>query len=180
MLGGILWPDMAQVSEFTVEETLLEALQDARAKESARLEAVFNVQDLRTLRLMNLHDLIEPELAQNALAKPLFNLNLEPGEIPRLWLGLSSSIVMEPDPKTYRLVQMTEAKRETLFETADAAAMKGFALRHMAYQIIEQRRKPLLPARLKHISILPLALMWLVGVVCGISGLVLCDFIIRR
>ena len=100
MLGRILWPDMAQVSEFTVEETLLEALQDARAKESARLEAVFNVQDLRTLRLMNLHDLIEPELAQNALAKPLFNLNLEPGEIPRLWLGLSSSIVMEPDPKT--------------------------------------------------------------------------------
>ena len=171
---------MAQVSEFTLEETLLQALRDARAKESARLEAMFNVQDLRTLRLMNLHDMIEPEVSQNALAKPLFNLNLEPGEIPRLWLGLTSSIVMEPDPKTYRLVKMNEATRETLFETTDAAAMKGFALRHMAFQIIEQRRKPSRPATLKQNSILPLALMWVVGVACGISGLVLCDFIIHR
>ena len=180
MSGGILWPDMAQVSEFTLEETLLEALQDARAKESARLEAVFNVQDLRTLRLMNLHDLIEPELAENALAKPLFNLNLEPGEIPRLWLGLSSSIVMEPDPKTYRLVNMSESARETLFETTDATAMKGFALRHMAFQIVEQRSKPSRSGTPKQNSIFPLVLTWLVGVVCGIAGLSLCDFIIHR
>ena len=163
-----------------VEETLLHALQDARAKESARLEAMFNVQDLRTLRLMNLHDMIEPEVAQNALAKPLFNLNLEPGEIPRLWLGLTSSIVMEPDPKTYRLANMKEATRETLFETTDMVAMKGFALRHMAFQIIEQRRKPSRPATLKQNSILPLALMWVMGVVCGIAGLSVCDLIIRR
>jgi hypothetical protein len=171
---------MAQVSEFTLEETLLQALQDARAKESARLEAMFNVQDLRTLRLMNLHDTIEPELAHNALAKALFNLNLEPGEIPRLWLGLTSSIVMEPDPKTYRLVNMNEAARETLFETTDMVAMKGFALRHMAFQIIEQRRKPSRPVTLPKNSILPLALMWLTGVVCGIAGLIVCDFIVRR
>ncbi|MEO9168238.1 MAG: hypothetical protein ABI230_07545 [Aestuariivirga sp.] len=163
-----------------VEETLLHALQDARTKETARLEALFNVQDLRSLRLMNLHDMIEPELAKNALAKPLFNLNLEPGEIPRLWLGLTSSIVMEPDPKTYRLVNMSQATRETLFETTDMMAMKAFALRHMAFQIVEQRRKPSRIATLKQNSIFPLALTWLVGVVCGIAGLSLCDFIINR
>ena len=171
---------MAQVSEFIVEETLLQALQDARAKDTARLEALFNVQDLRALRLLNLNDMIAPELAKNALARPLFNLHLQPGETPRLWLGLSSSIVMEPDPKTYQLVQMTEAKREILFETTDAAAMKGFALRHMAFQIIEQRRKPSRPATLKQNSILPLALMWVMGVVCGIAGLGLSNFIINR
>lgn len=175
-----LWPDMAQVSEFTLEETLLQALQDARAKESARLEAMFNVQDLRTLRLMNLHDLIEPELAQDALTKALFNLNLEPGETPRLWLGLTSSIVMEPDPKTYRLVNMTEAARETLFETTDMLAMKGFALRHMAFQIIEQRRKPSRRVTQPRNSIFPLAFMWLTGVVCGIAGLTVCDLLIKR
>ena len=163
-----------------VEETLVQALQDARAKESARLEAMFNVQDLRSLRLMNLHDLMEPEVAKNALAKPLFNLYLEPGEIPRLWLGLTSSIVMEPDPKTYRLVNMNEATRETLFETTDMIAMKGFALRHIASEIIEQHRKPSRPITLKQNSIFPLALMWLMGVMCGIAGLTLSDFIINR
>jgi hypothetical protein len=170
---------MAQMSEFIMEETLLQALQDARAKDTARLEALFNVQDLRALRLSHLNDMIAPELTKNAVARPLFNLNLEPGETPRLWLGLTSSIVMEPDPKTYRLVQMTEATRETLFETADAVAMKRFALRHMAFQIVEQRRKPLWPATLKQISVLPLALAWFFGLVCGIAGLVLCDFIIN-
>ena len=180
MLGRVLWPDMAQMSELIMEETLLQALQDARAKDTARLEALFNVQDLRALRLSNLNDMIAPELSKTAVASPLFNLSLEPGETPRLWLGLNSSIVMEPDPKTYRLVQMTENARETLFEATDAVDMKRFALRHMAFQTIEQRRKPSRPATLKQTSVLPMALAWLFGLVCGIAGLVLCDFIINR
>ena len=62
-VGLVLWPEMAQVSEFIVEETLLQALQDARAKDTARLEALFNVQEFRALRLWNLSDMIAPEFA---------------------------------------------------------------------------------------------------------------------
>jgi len=158
------------------EDTLLQAIKEARTKEMARLEAMFNMQDLRALRLEALHDLIAPEIANNENAKSLFDLSLHSGEVPRLWLGLNSFVVMEPDPKTYRLEQITEAGRATLFETVSIEAMRQFTLKHLAYGAVAQAIKPV-PAKpiettaLSHgFSLLELAT---VGALCLLGGMAL-------
>ena len=152
-----------------VESTLLQALKDARAKETAHLEAIFRVQDVAGLRLMALHDSMLPEIARLSGAADLFELQVEQGSTPRLWLGLNASIVMEPDPKTYRLIELQDSARQVLFETQDVNQMRRFGLRHMAFAAVAHGRKPKIASR--HIGLTPamkLALTWLFGLFCGV------------
>lgn len=148
-----------------VDDTLLQAMKGARARETARLEALFNVPDVRSLRLIVLRDMIAPELAGNAEAKSLFNLHVEDGDTPRLWLDLKSSIVMEPDPKTYQLLQLGEKTQEIMFETRDAELMKRQALRCIAHRLVVKTEKSL--ATHRQFTALELALVGLMGMMGG-------------
>lgn len=113
-------------------EQLLEALKDARAKEQARLDALAHIRDLRSLRLLALHDALKPQLDVNAAARGLFELNLDPGETPRLWLDMHAHVTMAPDPKTFRLQSGNAAP---LLETPDMEEMKRFILQFMAHEV---------------------------------------------
>ena len=152
------------------EDTMFAALKDARANQTAHLEALFRMQDVSALRLTALHDRLLPEVSLNSEAAALFSLDLNAGVQPRLWLGLGTSIVMEPDPKTYRLVQLQETARATLFETQDELEMRRFALRQIAHAIV-LRRQILKPVSVTAAFIQTQRLFyWLLGVVCGGLG----------
>lgn len=108
-----------------------EDLRRARTAEAAHFEAVATFNDAKSLRLQVLKD----ELA--GLAAEPFELVLTPGDTPRLWIDLITSVVMEPDPKTYRMVQDGQG----VIETTDAAEMVQQAKRIMAHGVIAQTRK---------------------------------------
>ncbi|MDE2446494.1 MAG: hypothetical protein KGO94_09960, partial [Alphaproteobacteria bacterium] len=108
---------MADAEEFN------RALRDARLSAASKLDAVLEVSDARALRLDALRAEVLPVVSVNAEARSMFALTLEPGAAPKLWIDLISSVVMEPDPRTFRLVQDQESRRETLFETTDMKAM---------------------------------------------------------
>ena len=76
-------------------------------------------------------------LAVSTPAAEGFEFALSPGERPRLWIDLVTSVVMEPDPKTYRLVQ----GGNILFETAKRSEMLEQAEFHLAYAIIAETRR---------------------------------------
>ncbi len=106
------------------------ALRQARLAEAAQAEAVAALRDAGSLRLQVLKD----EMA--GFQQPL-ELVVVPGETPRLWIDLITSVVMEPDPHTYRLVQ----DRESVFETRDRAQMAETLKRHIAHRIIARERQ---------------------------------------
>jgi len=164
---------MADADAFT------KALKEARLAQAAQLDAVLNLADARALRLDNLRAALLPQLKLNENALSLFDLQVQPGEKPRLWLDLISNIEMEPDPKTYRLMQGKEGSRQCLFETKDQNQMTGFALKYLAHRMISQDKMaatlsplPQTDKAAERYGIWDLVYVWFTGVVLGALSLV--------
>jgi hypothetical protein len=120
---------------------LRQALREARLAEAAHLEAALELRDSKSIRLQLLKDDLGPAIASNTMAAELFDLAMVPSDPPKLWVDLVSSVVMEPDHRTYRFVQDRQDSRETLFESADRSAMAEFIRRHMAHRLIARERQ---------------------------------------
>ena len=164
-------------TDMTKLNALTTALIEARLAQAAQFDAVSRVHDARTLRLEALRDSVVPELANSPHLRELVEINIQDGETPRLWIDLISYVVMEPDPKSYRLVQSSERGRETIFETRDAEQMKRYVLRHLAHRAVVVERaiagKPLASERpRRNYSLGELVYVWLTGIAFGALGLV--------
>ncbi len=148
------------------------ALRKARLAEAAHADAVAALRDARSLRLQVLSDETAGFLA-NGQGMPPLELVVVPGETPRLWIDLVTSVVMEPDPHTYRLVQ----DRETLFETTDRAAMVETLKRHAAHRIIARERQlsglSRIPQDLRGYSSAAIIFAWLSGFSLGALALLI-------
>ena len=155
---------------------LTTALKEARLAEAARFDAMVRVHDARTLRLEALRDSLLPELSGPPQLRDLFEINIQDGEMPRLWIDLISQVVMEPDPKSYRLLQAIENGRETLFETRDSEQMKRFLVRHIAHRAVAQERAMAGKSQAgsmqqRGFSLGELIYVWVTGVLFGVLGL---------
>ncbi|MBG1230937.1 hypothetical protein [Aestuariivirga litoralis] len=160
----------------TEPDTLTKALKDARLAEAVQLDAILNARDARILRLGALRDAVLPELAGHDAAKTLFDLNVVEGEKPKLWIDLISWVEMEPDPKTYRLVQSRESAEGILFETSDAAEMQRFIIRYMAHRLVERERRTVNTGFVgqtvqRRYSFGELLYVWATGLLFGVLGL---------
>ena len=86
-------------------------------------------------------DELAPIILANAEAASFVDLALVPGDPPRLWIDLITSIVMAPDPRTYRLVQDGQSGRQTLLETADRQEMIDKVKQHIAHRLVARERE---------------------------------------
>jgi hypothetical protein len=109
---------------------------------------------------------------------------LIPGEEPRLWIDLITAVVMEPDPKTYRLVQEGHAGREILFETSERAEMVETVKQHMAHRLLARERqmsgviRPQ-PATQRY-SLSAIFYSWLAGFALGALVLLVATILLRK
>ena len=120
---------------------LKSALRQARLAEAAHFEAALGLRDSKSIRLQLLKDDLAPAVASSREAAELFDVALVPGDPPRLGLDLITAVVMEPDHRSYRMIQDRQDGRELLFESEDRAAMADFARRHMAHRLIARERR---------------------------------------
>lgn len=148
------------------------ALRKARLAEAAHLEALLAVKDSKSLRLQVLKDDISPAIAATADAAKYFDLIVAPGEQPRLWIDMISSVVMEPDFRTYRLLQDNQGGREVLLETSDRAEMVNYLKTYLAHRMIARERNiaralPLAQS-VRGFSMGALLYAWLTGFMLGV------------
>jgi hypothetical protein len=149
---------------------LRQALREARLAEAAHFEAALDLRDSKSIRLQLLKDDLAPVIQSSAAAAELFDLALVPGEPPKLWIDLISYVVMEPDPRSYRLLQDRQDSRETLFESANRLEVADFIRRHMAHRLIARERQAAsaaLSPTLKGYSTASLILAWTSGFALG-------------
>jgi hypothetical protein len=147
------------------------ALQEARLAEGAHFEAALQLRDAKSIRLQLLKDDLAPAAAAGG---DIFDLVLVPGDPPRLWIDLITSVVMEPDPRTYRLQQDRQTAREILFESDDRGEVMEAARRHMAHLLVARERQAaavVSPPPPAGYSTASLMLAWLSGVVLGALAL---------
>lgn len=147
----------------------------AREKEGAQLDAAQAVRDAKALRLQLLKDELSVIVASSREARENFDVALSPGEPRRLWIDLITSVVMEPDPRTYRLIEDHHGGRATLFETQDRAEMIDKIKELMAHRVISRERRmaesnPVVEAESGH-STAALIFAWLCGLALGVAGI---------
>ena len=151
------------------------ALRAARRLEAAHMEAVTALTDAKSLRLQILKDELAPIVASSPEAVQAFDLALIPGEEPRLWIDLITYVVMEPDPRTYRLIEDRAGGRELQFETAVKAEMVEQVKRAMAHRLIARQRQWAVPeagpSNGFRYSTASLMLAWLAGFALGALAL---------
>lgn len=164
------------------------ALRQARLAEAAHFDAVLDIRDAQTLRLQVLKDDLVPVVSGNSQATSFIDLALVPGDPPRLWVDLITSVIMAPDPRTYRLVQDSPAGRRTLFETADRTEMVAHITQHIAHRMIAREREMTAvsapaattkPVIMGH-STTALILAWLSGFSIGALALFIAGILISR
>ncbi len=149
-------------------------MNQARDKEAAHLDAVQSLRDAKALRLQLLKDELAVIVAASPEARENFDLGLSPTEPQRLWIDLITSVVMEPDPRTYRLVEDRHGGRVTLFSSTDRTEMIERIKEHMAHRIISRERRM---TESEHqaqsdpgYSTAALIFVWLCGLALGVAG----------
>lgn len=150
------------------------ALRQARLTEAAHAEAVMGLRDAKSIRLQLLKDDLLPIVSANRDAADMFDLALIAGDEPRLWIDLVSFVLMEPDPRTYRLVEDRQSGREILIESDQRPAVVERIRQLMAHRIVaRQRMAPSVPAlpQMQGYSVASLILAWLSGLALGALGL---------
>jgi hypothetical protein len=173
------------VCNMAVEQELTKALREARLASAAKLDATLGLSDARALRLDALRAELAPIVAASAEAKALFDLNVQAGEVPKLWLDLISSVVMEPNPRTYRLMQDQENRRETLFESTHINEMSAHIVKYLAHRIVahEKMTRGLSPApddTKKAYSLVDLVYVWITGAAFGVLGLMIAAMLLGK
>lgn len=152
------------------------ALRQARVAEAAQLEAVMNIRDARALRLESLRDAVKTKLGSNEQAIALFDLIVQPGAKPKLWVDLISSVVMEPDPRSFRLIQDREKNSEIVFETTSEAEMVNYLTRYLAHRLVSHdkllARVPAPSIKLNSgYSVADMIYVWVTGCLFGVMTL---------
>ena len=120
---------------------LADALREARLAEAAHFEAALDLRDSKTLRLQILKDELVPTVQSSPEARDLFDLSLLPGDPPKLWVDLTAYVVMEPDHRTYRVLQDRQDSRDILFEGRDRDEAAAAIRRHMAHRLVARERQ---------------------------------------
>lgn len=157
------------------QDGLADALREARLAEAAHFEAALELRDSKTLRLQILKDELLPTVQSSAEAREMFDLALLPGEPPKLWVDLTSYVVMEPDHRTYRFLQDRQDRREILFEGVDREQTAAAIRRHMAHRLVARERQTaaaIPPASVLGYSSAALLLAWISGFAFGALALV--------
>ena len=160
------------------------ALRRAREMEAAHFEAVLAVRDAELLRLEALKAELVPAVAAHDRARDYFDLAIVPGEPPRLWIDLIGSVIMAPDPRTYRLTQELPSGRMVLLESANRAEMTDKIKTYMAHRLVARDReiagaRPA-PDSPKGYSLAAMAMVWLLGLAGGALALYFADILLKK
>jgi hypothetical protein len=161
-----------------------EALRQARVAESAHLDVALDMRDSQTLRLQALKLDLVGLIEANAEARKFFDLAVVQGDPPRLWIDLITAVIMDPNPRTYKLFQDTQDGRETLFETENRAEMAEKIKTYMAHRLVARERQMAAQTPIRGdtqgFSTAALILAWLSGLVIGALGLFAAAMLVTR
>jgi hypothetical protein len=161
---------MVEADQFT------KALRDARLAEAAQFDAMVNLQDARILRLQNLSEAVKAKLAGHEAADALFELNVQAGGQPRLWIDLVSGVEMEPNPRHYQLVQHRENSRHVVFESDDFSAMVDHVVQYVAHRMVTREKAALglgvatAPPKVGY-TVRDMIYIWLTGCIFGVMAM---------
>lgn len=119
---------------------LKEALRQVRIESAERSGIVLEMRDAEAARLEMLNDALDPVFAEVPTNVDIFDRGISRGDVPRLWIDVTASVLMGRDKRTYRFVQDTRYGRKVLSESADIRETANAITRYVAARLIERER----------------------------------------
>lgn len=119
---------------------LKEALRDVRIESAERSGIVLEMRDAEAARLEILNDALDPVFAEIPANVEIFDRGVSRGEVPRLWIDVTASVLMGRDKRTYRFVQDTRYGRKVLSESPEIRETAKAITRYVAARLIERER----------------------------------------
>lgn len=123
-----------------IERAARAELEQARQLQAEHHDAQVALRDGAALRLFVLKQELTPWLSDMPEAADFITPALQPGWPPRLWLDLTSHVLMGEDNATYRLIQDTIDDKVVVFETRDRTEMVKFLRKFIAHRVVRRQR----------------------------------------
>jgi len=120
--------------------SLSEAVRRVRTAEAERSDVVVELRDAERARLEMLADELKSVFAEVPPEDEQFVFKVAGGTPPRLWIDLTSFVVMGRDRRTYRFLKDTRLGRTVILETAKLPDMADTVTQYVAERIIERER----------------------------------------
>ena len=117
-----------------------DALKRVRTAEAERSDVVVELRDAERARLEMLADELQTVFDEIPADDEQFILTVAPGTPARLWIDMTSFVVMGRDRRTYRFLKDTRLGRTILLETAELAGMADTITNYVAERIVERER----------------------------------------
>jgi hypothetical protein len=119
---------------------LTEAIRRVRTAEAERSDVVVELRDAERARLEMLADELKGVFAEVPAEDEQFVFAVAPGTPPRLWIDLTSFVIMGRDRRTYRFLKDTRLGRTVIRETPNLAEIADTVTQYVAERIIERER----------------------------------------
>jgi hypothetical protein len=119
---------------------LTDAIRRVRTAEAERSDVVVELRDAERARLEMLADELKGVFADVPADDEQFVFAVAPGTPPRLWIDLTSFVIMGRDRRTYRFLKDTRLGRTVIRESANLNDMADTVTHYVAERMIERER----------------------------------------
>ena len=119
---------------------LTDAIRRVRTAEAERSDVVVELRDAERARLEMLADELKGVFADVPADDEQFVFAVAPGTPPRLWIDLTSFVIMGRDRRTYRFLKDTRLGRTVIRESANLNDTADTVTHYVAERIIERER----------------------------------------
>lgn len=119
---------------------LTDAIRRVRIAEAERSDVVVELREAERARLDMLADELRDVFADVPEGDEQFIFTVSGGNQPRLWIDMTSFVVLGRDRRTYRFLKDTRLGRTIITETADIDDMADAVTEYVADRIIERER----------------------------------------
>jgi hypothetical protein len=120
--------------------SLRETLRKVRTAETERADVVVELRDAERARLDLLADELRSVFNEVPEDDDQFIFTVAAGTPPRLWIDMTSFVVMARDRRSYRFLKDTRLGRTVILETAKLDDMADTVTHYVAERIIERER----------------------------------------
>jgi len=120
--------------------SLESAIRRVRTAEAERSDVVVELHDAERARLEMLADELKGVFAEVPEDNDTFVFSVAGGTPPRLWIDMTSFVVLGRDRRTYRFLKDTRLGRTVIVESADIDEVADCITDYVAERIIERER----------------------------------------
>lgn len=120
--------------------SLREAIRKVKFAEVERTDVVVELQESERARLELLAEELQDVFKDVPEDDDQFSFQIVPGNLPRLWIDITSHVAMGRDKRTYRFLKDTRLGRTVILETPELDDMADCITEYIAERVLERER----------------------------------------